>query len=511
MNKKFIPFFVLVSVLLTGCVLIPEREEISDPPFQHHNTDGPYNFIERLDPESGDGYELIDGENVPFTKRELDQSTGGDPLQSIGESKILVVPVNIKNAARAWNQASLDKVNKAFFGDAIETSWQSVSSYYETASYGKLKIKGEVAPVFNSQIPISTLVSHIENFEKRPDIPIVKEWIKDETYFDLRKEYDVDENNCVDAVAFIYNVPVDSNNGFWAWSTFEDIKNTSAPTVKNYLWASINFLDDNINANYGINGIDSHVFIHEVGHLLGLDDYYSYDKGVVDVSGSLEMHSANIGDENIYSKFLMGWANPYYVKTSNQVNLNLRSSALYGDAIIINDSWNKTPYDEYIILEFYTPQLNNYVDAKETYKSGYKMYSVPGIRIYHVDSRIVEANAFGYSFATPTKLDLSYGEFAIGPSNSPSRAYLNDDLASKFKLLTLIDAANRKYYNAGSGYGQTFGVADNNSLFKSGNVFTANSTFFINNTKFNAGNEVGYSIRINSISNEYANITITKI
>ena len=512
MKKRLFGLLFGVAVLTTGCFSYRvEEPEDNDPPFINQGIDGPYDPIARLDGESGEGYRLYSGQEVPFTKRELDQSTGADSLPSVGTSKLLVVPVNIKGASKSWDESMLNKINSAFFGKAVQTSWQSVSSFYETASYGKLKIVGEVAPVFSSQISISSLIGNVVDGEKRPDLKIVNEWIKDVRYKSLRQKYDLDGNDALDGVAFIYNVPVNSKNGFWAWTTWIEENHNFAPSVRNYLWASYFFLNDAEHANYGNNGIDCHVLIHEVGHLLGLDDYYPYEKDQLDVSGGLEMHSYNIGDENIYSKYVMGWADPYYVNTSTSITLNIRPSALYGDAIIINDFWNNTPYDEYVILEYYTPQLNNYLDSIQTYKSGFKMFTESGIRMYHVDSRVVHVEEENFVFEMPSKIDLRTSEYLIGPCNSPSRAYLNDDVKDKYKLLHLIDGDNREFYNAKNRTERNNAVADNDSLFKTGDVFEANQKFFKNNGNFNSGNEVGYSIRINSLSAEYANVTITKI
>ena len=218
------------------------------------------------------------------------------------------------------------------------------------------------------------------------------------------------------------------------------------------------------------------------------------------------MHSYNIGDENIYSKFALGWVNPYYVKTDSSVTLELRSSAFYGDAIILNDSWNGNSMDEYIIIEYYTPQGMNEQDAKSAYKpngdKANRMYTVNGFRIYHIDSRIVELEARGTMKGYVDSLGKGY--YAVGASNSPSRSHLSGKNAIDFKYVHLLESNGTNTFKNG-------GIATNDTLFKKGSSFVATSEFFPNGSKFNDGTEVGYRININNCENEFGSITISKI
>lgn len=446
-------------------------------------------------PDSGDGYKKVS--NFSFTQRDVLKTTETISLNSIGEQKILVVPVQIGNA-KEWTSEMIDNTNKAFFGKAEETGWESVSSFYEASSYGKLHISGEVAPVF--KVPSVGL--------GEPDQIVVTQFENSTSYDTYRKSYDKDNDGYIDSVVFMYSSPINDSRGYWAWVYWgESDPSLTLPTVNTYMWCGYQFIcdKDSKQSRYAAYGekVDAHTVIHETGHMLGLDDYYCYDDRGWDPSGAIEMHSNNIGDENIFSKTLLGWTEPYYVKTDSSVSLTLRSSALYGDAIIINDSWNNSACDEYLIIEYYSPHGMNAKDAASRYPcNNLQMYSKSGFRIYHIDARIVELNARGGMVDYADKIEDGKW-YAVGASNSESYSYLNTH-KNDYKLCHLLEAGGVNTFKKNK-------IATNATLFRKGNTFVANSEFFYNKDSFNNGNKVGYKISINECADFSGSITITKI
>ena len=503
MKKGWLLFAPILSLTMSGC-------GFGGTTIIHYDSTSAIS-IDPLQPDSGEGYKKIN--SFDFNLQDVKVTTGQHSLSSVGDSYLLVVPVEFSNAPK-WSLSSLEVINKGFFGDASDTAWQSVSSFYRASSYGQLNIKGEVAKTLSIPLTVQEASAHKVDGKASPDEVAITYFNADSSYDELRKAYDTNGDGYIDSIAFVYSNQIDyssdteKDNGYWAWVYWNSERaSTSLPVINSYLWMSYYFFTGSDYAGYGTD-IDAHTAIHETGHLLGLDDYYQYDKEYkFDPSGGLEMHSFNIGDENIYSKLALGWVNPYYVKSSDSVTLSLRSSAIYGDAIIINDDWTGNSMDEYLIIEYYTPQGMNEKDSIFSYKPNRKqktdkMFTENGFRIYHVDSRIVELEARGAFKRYVT--ELGKGFYSVGASNSPSRSCLVGKDKIDYKYLHLLESSGINTFKNG-------GIASNDTLFKKGSSFVASSEFFPNGSKFNSGIEVGYRVSINDCNAEFGSITISKI
>ena len=83
-------------------------------------------------------------------------------LPSVGKSKILVIP--IQTSDDKFTQKELKLIQDGFFGTEGETGWESVASYYEKSSYGKLSISGEVTAPMTLNLSTAQLEAKYDSY-----------------------------------------------------------------------------------------------------------------------------------------------------------------------------------------------------------------------------------------------------------------------------------------------------------------------------------------------------------
>lgn len=489
--------------LLTGCTIdFSSYLSRSDS----HLDSGSYTIPVGSESESGSFIPA----SLRYDYRDVKLASYTQTLPSTGHQKILVLPVEFTDytAAKLDNQGGEKTRNdlaKSFFGEASVTSWHSVASYYHASSYGNLTITGEVLPWFQVGMTAATLATKTSYND--PTYQVL-ELFYSSANSTLLREYDQNGDGFIDALWLIYALPARAVNEdlYWAYTYWYDRQpSTSKPVPGVYAWASYDFNYE----GYGKTGIDAHTYIHETGHILGLDDYYNYDEdSTYGPTGRVDMMDWNIVDHNAFSKLALGWTLPYVIdgtETSTTIMLSPFESS--GDVILINDSWNGSPFDEYLAIEFYTPTG---INLKDSLSGGYpgnnlSGFTIPGVKIYHVDARLV----FGYrvapwNWASYQFIDTirSYDGTRytdVGQSNSPSKS-----TDANFRLLHLMEATGSNSFINGS-------KATNATLFTEGDSFTPNSTFFKNGASFNHGSRVGYRIDIGDLTMAGVMITVTKI
>ena len=446
-------------------------------------------------------------ESLKYTLQDINTQFGWVTSETVGNQKLMIIPVAMKNE-KAWNEEMLTNLENAFFGETESTKFESVQSYFYKSSYGNLNLGGELLTPFTSQYTKADISVLGQN------APMV---IIDEFYNSIDantlKQYDLNGDGFVDNAIFIYsNMYGDSaNSPFWAWCYSHSVTPNKKPTINNYMWASYYFLEDKYIDGYRSTYVDAHTYIHETGHLLGLDDYYTYDGDGWDPAGKLDMQSYNVGDHNMYSKLAMGWVKPFVVKDSTEIVL--RTSAKYPEAILINNKWNGSAFDEYILIEYYTPTGLNETDSLHNFDTRDKMYNYSGLRIYHVDARLVQLRAeYGkavfnaYVDDLPTRFDGYY--YYVGASNSASFSYLPRDTSSIYRYVHLLDQMYLNKINNGKGGT----VVPSEALWTGSKTFEPSEKFFINGyNKFNDGSDIGYKINVSDLTDEYCTVTIAAI
>ena len=435
-------------------------------------------------------------------------------LNSIGEQNILVIPVKI-DGFFGGDIITRNRIQNAFFGDSEDTSFESVKSYYYKSSYGQLTISGTLSSWYPSNLEPNEIPLGPNDISGAGGVINLAnnalEWYKNEASTDCT-EFDKDGDGFIDSLWLVYDSPSktnydyssysginDTNNPFWAYTSWDtsSIASISSPKVNAFAWASYDFMND----GYGETGIDAHTYIHETGHLLGLEDYYNYD-GTSYPLGGIDMMDYNVGDHNSFSKFSLGWIEPYLVDKES-VRVTLKSATETGEALILRpDDYNLTPFDEYFMVQFVTPTGLNYKDYYEGYytyvntNQKVRIYSKPGIMITHVTA--IAGYSIGNTFYQSTNPE-KINEY-----------YASNTTDNNIALLMLM----QKNYKQGSGVNSDKYSPSNDALFFEGDEFSLYSdSKYVNlmesrSNKLNNDTYFRYRVVVNSIGDDGADISI---
>lgn len=469
-------------------------------------------------------------------------------MPTMGSGKLLVIPVYFSDVEKPTDE-QLDNINKAFFGKEEDTGWQSLASYYSSSSYGNFTFEGKVVEPYAYPKSTKNLDTNDSNEAYNYVIDILQSAIEYEKELGVdMKDYDSNSDGYIDGVDIIYfyDATVVNSTMFWQYTTadYSSVGDANDPVAKRFFFSGYNY----ITTGYYDPDIDSHTLIHETGHMLGLDDYYNYDSNIYRGSypaGLTDMMDHNVGDHNAYSKMLMGWVNPYVIDgTSDDFTISLNSFTETGDCIVFRntkeDPFNGTPYDEYLILEYYTPTGVNEEDStgyKEWYTQNGKTlgtFSIPGLKVYHVDSRAITTDfsisnkgiSYSNSYYTDTPLvsrktvsanafNPKYSYSTIPSNNTPSYAKTNlVDSNSSYHTITAIPADTSityTYMNTNNYYKVIANLGNNANLFTATGNGGGASTFKMSdyakyfekedrsgNATFNDGTTLEYTFTVTS-------------
>ena len=427
-------------------------------------------------------------------------------IDSTGDRKLLVVPVDFYGFTSDDLKVTLsdyfENLKKSFFGIAKNNRYVSVAEYYNRSSYGKLRITGKVCEQFyRFSIPFQTLntyTSYTRNYVF-DEYPKIVEWCKDLLGEEVLNEYRLDPSdpNSDVAMYLVYTFPADRKTGnrdfFWAY-TFEE---------RPLSWTSYSTL------NTGSGKPDAHTFIHEVGHMFGLVDYYpkagsdddDTKKEKTETLGKIDMMDCSVGDHSAFSKMCLNWARPYHVQKSCEISI--KSLINSGEIILINDNWNGSVFDEYYLIELYSPLgLNNYDSINGNNEA--KLPSLPGIKIYHVDARLGYFNQDTVDGATTLKFSHYCNENFLGEKFGTVISFAHDNSTYPKATKDQLHLRNYLYELELNVIGHpTTDCASDSNLFHRSDEFEVLNFNIVNNTH--------YIVKVKSLTYYDATLEITKV
>lgn len=441
-----------------------------------------------------------------------DLSTRNCPTS--GDVKLLVIPLWLTDSADFFslNDAKTNirnDIKDAYFGTEGDTGWHSVSSYYRTESRGALNITGTVSEWYEPDLAVSDIGNDDSSKATNTQALVTRatNWYFTNHQDESRSDYDSDGDGYLDGVIVIYAAPDCASNGvdedyqkysnLWAFCFYVEsaVSNVSNPVAKTFFWASYDFMygvksaRDKTGSNYYKGSttyckIDTHTYIHEMGHVFGLEDYYDYSNNAYLSAGGFSMQDYNVGGHDPFSVMSFGWVKPFI--PTDDCSILLHSFQSSGELILLTPEWNSynSPFDEYILLELYTPDGLNNFDVTYQYTVNGASYprgpNAIGVRMWHVDARLTYTLPGQYSFSTELTSNAKSGHSNL--ITAFSNTYMNSNayephvspLArsnpnySYFNLLSLIrnDVNSTHIYQRNTG-----NLLNAASLFKTGDRF----------------------------------------
>lgn len=421
-----------------------------------------------------DNYYKLSGDDLSFMPSDIDKAVTSPK----GDVKILVVPITLSGKyVTDWTKTQLNNIQKYYFG--TDPTKVSLKQYFETASYGKVNIVGTMVDSYaetSEDLTDDRIISDTEGTKIYQLLQNAIEYIRTNSDIDL-DEYDTNDDGILDNVHFITNFSTKnyqkqtgysaSGTPFWAHRgrTLFEGGTKENPIVDSFILSSNDQAKDAITS------------IHEQGHNFGLDDYYDYYY-TVDYIGGADMQSYNIFDWNSYSKFLMGWVSPYVV--TGETTITISAASLNGDCIVVPanpNTFNNSAYDEYFLIELFSEYGNNALNYPvngvyqgteyEYYRGKYGDLGDYGVRLYHVDSRMMYWDPSTHAYYEATTEDKDRWLF-LPFSNSYYGGGEDETGYDDYKLLSIIQKGGVDTF--GDPYANHFLSKDD--LFRQGDVFT---------------------------------------
>lgn len=311
-----------------------------------------------------------------------------DPsLPSVGNNRIPVIAVDFPDYAFTEENIS-DLLQQNFFGSANPDDPQypqeSISAYYERASYGKMKLTGDVF-TYTAKHPIDWYFDD----DARSLVTEIMASLDEQIDYQL---YDADKNKIIDAIAIVLpdeTLDIDNDGDekpdLWPFTT-------SVINKQKYDGLEIG---DFCLVVYDKNDYAGFIgkMAHELGHAMGLPDYYKYtnddsfeNDGLPGPAGN-ELMDEGVGDLSACSKLLLGWLSEDEVQiySGGSQTFTITSMQYSPSCILIPRNTNDGYLSEYFLIEYITEEANN------------ASASGNGIRILHVQAEVSEGR-YGTEF-----------------------------------------------------------------------------------------------------------------
>lgn len=438
------------------------------------------------------------------------QNNGYTATAFEGEAKVLAIPVwfadsnefistdeTIKDRnGKTQREQIIEDLRVALFGKNEDLTFRSLRAYYLEESLGRLKISGKVTPWYETTAK-STDYGDKDTAITRLTEDAVKWYFDESGTTETRADYDANNDGKIDHIIMFYGANYHCfRNGVAmvsGWCRKVGNSTDSYIARSSYSWISamslygVDGLSPSVYSQLTktdlsmIHGIKAKTIIHEFAHAIGIDDLYDISHKN-EPSGWFNMQSGNSGGHDPYSVMAMGWADPYVFDSSddslsNEITITINDFQSSGDVILLTPRWDDEMqiFDEYILLELFTPTGLNKYDAS------FRIPNVVGIRLWHVNATI------------NSDTDEHYNTNNALEGNYDLVHFIRNDPTCEYRSLTSLD---RQEY-----------------LFDEGDQFdmdTFKSQFYNADGKLDNGTSLGWAFEVTDITtDEFGNATAT--
>ncbi|MBP0968017.1 MAG: hypothetical protein J5722_10305, partial [Oscillospiraceae bacterium] len=373
-------------LMYEGGQLTPENTEYADLDGSNVLDARDLTLLKRILLEKKDPRPLYQETEVPDEKELIPAPVQAvkPTLGSVGEQKILMVAVEFPDCKNERDY-SREEIYDLAFGDENELSdaypLESITAYYNRSSYGRLHLTGDVYK-YTARFQLDTYADTSDML-----VDEVLKALNDEINF---RDYDRNEDLVLDT--FLMALPPSANpemdyyNPWWpcsyeygGWSRYDNVK---PGNICMGAWP--------FNDRSGFNS----TWVHELGHAMGLPDYYYYENPIGDGDGlpgraGFAMMDEAMGDMTAFDKLMYGWYAPdeVHIYTGGTQTFSLQSSQDAPGCIVIPREQDAEGFlTEFFILEYATDTGNNTLGFSGSFT--YDMFNGGGIRILHCDAEV---------------------------------------------------------------------------------------------------------------------------
>lgn len=431
-------------------------------------------------------------------------------LPNKGTVKMLVIPVWFNDSDVFFKESQkyqiVEDIVYTVKGNRPDSEFKSLKQYYEAQSHGAITMDITVSDFYSSTTSYQNYTDNIQskltNTHKLGTDAI--NWYFNTHANEKFDDYDLDSDGFLDGVIIYY--------GANYYGATNDLNRSTAFEITNNYNNSYNFNTlsfCSIGDLYGLSKkkpttqltsndlsetfakgfkTSGKTVIHEVGHMFGNNDLYEDQFATERYSpaGGFSMQDDNFGSLDPYHLNRIGWSKPQVYASSDynlgdKITLNISDFQSSGQNIILTNKWNSANslYDEYLLLELFTPTGLNKYDSEVSYLNTIDS----GIRLWHVNALLEDIH------------DPENKTSEIVQGNQYRLANSNHSVEYEYDILHMIRN------NPNEPYDSTSKLSKGGTLFETGDSFDM-ETFksqFVNGSKLDSGEKLGWAFKVESI------------